>query len=544
MYELLIVDDETLAQIGIKSLLDYEKLGIKVVGSASNGEQALEFINQFHPQIVITDIKMPVMDGLELVEHCNSKMENPPKFIILTGFDEFEYVRRAMRSNVVDYIIKVELNEVVLQETLKKAVGMIKDSGIERVSGGYAYDILLNRMLTQLLSHTFSTQEEFEGKLEEFSLDMDGDLFVAVAVDVNTDELNLPDHKARHNMLLAVMNTMKTIIPKYTKGCIMAYSSSLIGVILSFSAGQDWEDICQNLLAHVGGLETKYFNITLKFGVGAPKPSLMNVSTSFAQARRVLREMGSEDIMFYRASDKENIAELDQSEIFQDITSSLESSDPHLFSNSINRVAADILNPETSLESAIDNISRIIHTIIVSLDSGKKILEEVFSFDEKSYHIVYSCSHNRELEQHLRRIQKEVVQKLEEYQQCPKNRLVVAAQKYVQKHISEKLTLGTVAKAIDVTPNYLSSIFKKYCHYGFNDYVTFEKIRRAQQLLLKSNLKVYQIADMLGFDSPYYFSTVYKKFTGFSPKETAAIHRISQENGAQSVDVLSKASQK
>lgn len=132
MYKLLIVDDEPLVQIGVKSMLNWGDYGIEVIGSASNGKQALDIIESNIPDIVITDIKMPIMDGLELTKNCIENLEKPPAFTILTSYEEFELAKRAIRYNVVDYLIKLELDANVLQESIEKALVKIKKNHEEK----------------------------------------------------------------------------------------------------------------------------------------------------------------------------------------------------------------------------------------------------------------------------------------------------------------------------------------------------------------------------------------------------------------------------
>ena len=107
MVQLLIVDDEPLVQIGIRSMLNWESMGIEIAGTATNGRQAYDIILEKHPEIVITDIKMPIMDGMQLIEKCQSQ-EHPPLFILLTSYEEFALVKQAISYQVLDYLVKLE----------------------------------------------------------------------------------------------------------------------------------------------------------------------------------------------------------------------------------------------------------------------------------------------------------------------------------------------------------------------------------------------------------------------------------------------------
>ena len=122
MYKLLIVDDEPLVQVGIKSMLNWNELNIEVAGTAVNGQIALKMIEELNPDIVITDIKMPVMGGLELVRACRETYGGErPWFIILTSYEDFHMVKEAITCQVMDYLVKLELTP----DSLREAIGRV-----------------------------------------------------------------------------------------------------------------------------------------------------------------------------------------------------------------------------------------------------------------------------------------------------------------------------------------------------------------------------------------------------------------------------------
>lgn len=119
MYKLLIVDDEPLVQIGIKSILNWNEFGIEVCGTAMNGKQAFEYIGEFMPEIVITDIRMPLMNGLELIKNCRELYGKLPLFIILTSYEDFSFIKEAIKYGIIDYLVKLELTAESLREVLQ-----------------------------------------------------------------------------------------------------------------------------------------------------------------------------------------------------------------------------------------------------------------------------------------------------------------------------------------------------------------------------------------------------------------------------------------
>ena len=128
MYRLLIVDDEPLVQIGLKSMLAKELADkIEVVGTASNGQEAWDIISQNPPDIVIADIRMPVMTGLELLGKSHNKYGSVPAFIMLTAYEEFEMARQAIVYDAVDYLVKIELNPQTLSSAINKAIQRVDE---------------------------------------------------------------------------------------------------------------------------------------------------------------------------------------------------------------------------------------------------------------------------------------------------------------------------------------------------------------------------------------------------------------------------------
>lgn len=129
MYKLIVVDDEPLVQAGIRSMLDWSELNIQISGTAMNGQAALKLIEEQDPDFVITDVKMPVMSGLELIRICRERYGSErPLFIILTSFEDFHMVKEAITYQVTDYLVKLELTPEALREAVSRVTEKIRQS--------------------------------------------------------------------------------------------------------------------------------------------------------------------------------------------------------------------------------------------------------------------------------------------------------------------------------------------------------------------------------------------------------------------------------
>ena len=169
MTKLLIVDDEPLVQIGIKSMLQWEELGIEICGTAMNGKAALEMIRQYQPQIVITDIKMPVMNGLELTKTCREEFGHIPLFIILTSYEEFSLINEAMSCQAVDYLVKLELDPPSLKTSVEKAMERLEElkarESFRQAPGQPTLLSYHDKFFMRLLHNLFENREQFSWRI-------------------------------------------------------------------------------------------------------------------------------------------------------------------------------------------------------------------------------------------------------------------------------------------------------------------------------------------------------------------------------------------
>lgn len=523
MYRILIVDDEPLAQIGMKSMIDYDAIDAETVGVASNGKMAVEMIEQLHPDIVITDIKMPVMSGLELIEYVNRTIVPKPVFIVLTSYEEFEYVRSAMRFNVCDYLVKMELSKEILMATIVKAIKLLEKDSLAQPDTAKlpAGNIFINRFQYRLLDGGFNSEQEIQDNLSLFNMNLDGDYFITAAAEIDFSVFEKLDHNQSYSLFLCVLNTAKVALSMYANNCVVAYNQTTIGFIICLDRKENFLELCEKALAHVEQLCRQYFNVHLNFGVGSQAESLTRLSSSFREAQAALKmPPSSSGIRFYNAryEKDEPVQEINLSSINRVLIKAFENYDLTLFTDTITSLSKQI--DTVSLETAIDTVSCIVHLVINCLDNGEQILNEAFSSFPKSYQTLYTCSSKTDIVSYLERLRKGVTDKMEEQRGSGKNKIVNSAKNYIKQHICEKLTLLEVARAIGVSPNYLSSLFTSCCGLRFNDYLTDLKVKKAQALLANGNMKVYQVSEMLGFDNSHYFSKVYKKYTGHSPTET------------------------
>lgn len=168
---------------------------------------------------------------------------------------------------------------------------------------------------------------------------------------------------------------------------------------------------------------------------------------------------------------------------------------------------------------ALDAACNILYLSLSLLNNGEQVVSEIFSGSVNGYRSLYEMNSVPQILSYLKTLRDGLCAAFASKNQDYKNQIVVNAKKYIIQHINEKLTLNDVAEAFCISPNYLSVLFSKYNDIGFSDFINQNKIEVAKKMLKDGDYKIYEISDLLGFESAFYFSRVFKKVTGFSPRD-------------------------
>lgn len=420
MYKLLIVDDEPLVQVGLKSMLNWAAEDIEIVGTAPNGAEALNLIEDLQPDIVLADIKMPIMNGLDLARESNERYGAVPAFIMLTSYEEFEMVRRAISYQVVDYLVKIELNSLALREAIGKAKARVDEhrSHLQKKQGEHqSMDIFQEKFLSKLLNKLIPDNDSIRQQAEEVNMCFDYNRYITAycQMNVNTQEELPPVENTRIlNLYSSCLNMTKEIVTRYIPCYIVSNDIRHFTLIFYFDEAKPVAEVMQKVQDAIDNALTmimNYFNVPLTFGIGTAVSDPLDIHTSFEEAKTAEQE-------------------------------------------------ADKNNP----------IRLFSHIVGTNRRSGK-------------------------------------------------DKLIMSIQDYIDENLGGKLLLNEVAEVFGLSPNYLSVLFKKSCDVGFSEYINTKKIEKAKQMLLAGDMKIYEVADALGFESAFYFSKVFKKVDGHSPRE-------------------------
>lgn len=525
MIKLLIADDEPLVQIGIKSMLNWADYGIQVCGSAMNGAAALEMIEEYSPEIVITDIRMPIMNGLELAKVCRETFGRIPLFIILTSYEEFELARQALSYEVVDYLIKLELDAdslaASIQKTLKR-LQELKATEAARSNGRPLLQTYLDKFFLRLLHNLFDNEEQFLIQAKDLNLNFNQQYFVASHCEILEDSVQNMTHEKLMNLYNSTMEMTKDILNRYLPCHVISLDLKHFSVIFHFDAVNEEEhQKMMDALHNAGSMVHNYFNVQLTVGIGSVVDSPLKISDSYQDARVAFTSATTEKP--YRDYDQvkpEDIKNSFNITLFKnDLTKAFEEFDAGILSDTLTQIIELFRSHPLRYLQAIDGACNILYLALSLLPSGEETLTEIFSEDADNYRSIYRMGNVEQVAEWMTRLRDGLCDTLKSKRVSYKEHMVINIQKYIQNHIEERLTLNEVAAVFGLSPNYLSVLFKKTCSVGFSEYITQMKISRAKSMLLEQDIKVYEVADRLGFESAFYFSKVFKKVVGISPRD-------------------------
>lgn len=529
MYKILIVDDEPLVQIGVQSMLDCDGLELEICGIASNGKMAYDMIESNRPDIVITDIKMPIMDGLSLVRLCREHYgNNSPEFIILSSYEEFYMAKEALTYQVIDYLIKIELTPQVINDSIQKAMEQCKIkkpiSMVTQLLTTNDMNSFYEKFYIRLLHNLFESEEQFNLQSHDLGFHFEYKSYAASYLEIiRNSNNNMPLNK-QIDLYTSSLQMLKDIIVKYLPCHIISLDFKHFAIIYCFRDidNMNYSDAILSIMQVVGKTLHNYYNVSLRAGIGILVESPMDISDSYQCARQVFSKASIESP--YLAYDKDTSTGTYKNAFnmafFRDsLIKAYEEFDSDVLYHTLTQIIELFSNSPSNFLQAMDISCNILYLSISMLPQGSEMVSTIFKEQNDSYFSLYKQQTTQQLSEWMILFRDGLMHVFKEHKKEYKNHIVIKVKKYIASHINEHFTLNDVATIFGISANYLSQLFKKYNDIGFSDYTTLCKIEKAKELLGNSQYKIYEISDMLGFESAFYFSKVFKKVCGVSPTE-------------------------
>ena len=529
MYKVFLVEDEIIAREGIRNGIPWEKTNYTLAGEAPDGEMALAMIQDIKPDILITDIRMPFMDGLSL-SRIVKKTLPWIKVVILSGHDEFEYAREALSLGVEEYLLKPVSSQEMLK-TLDKIAARIDEEkekllSIESLKAQVrsSADILRDKWLSDFMNGRIPAADAIE-QGRKFSIDLVARCYITSVIAV------IPGEK--EEQFGPIKNILQSIMEQYTGSIWFVEHEKRFGLLIK---GLSAESVSEK----ASPLEESVYAIAQAFKYEAERNTDCKIMVGIGPQAERIGEIPKSYQAALKAADfgtARGLAQIVDSSQFS--SSSGEIFDPSDFPD----LAGDMFLTKLRYASKKD-IDSIIKEYTKTLENNfdeapayfifgeivvaaAKIVENLggdlkkiapFSLEKR---MVRSLVASRDVFiEKLKSLLAAVIEFRDSHTAGRYQSVIIKAREYIDRNFaSGDISLYSTASYVGISPNHLSTVFAQETGENFIDYLTRIRLEKAKQLLQNTAMKSADIAFETGFNDPHYFSYIFKKNTGLSPRE-------------------------
>lgn len=516
MYRVLIVDDETAIRKGITAFIDWEKEGLIVEDQYGNGAEALTVLEKRSYDILITDIKMPLIDGIELMQQA-LKLHPSLKVILISNYSDFEYVKEGLKLGAVDYLLKLTMKKNDLLFVLRQCISMLeeerkKDSELNHYQQGAVY--LARKNVEQEIKRLI-VQEQTSPSSTSWAPAWLENSYACVYLMLDGAEELRESHGYLYVQLL-LEEWQKMFYLRVEEGAALLVAESDMFLILPDHDGE-----AQRRLLQWKQVLEKEWEISTSAGF-VTEQGITSIVNGFANSRSACQRRFFEGLGgLYCMNSSETHVETERHHDWTPFFEMIQSGDPvsSAIEVALKRWKSGGLTPEQVQQEACSLLTGA-HQIQMNTESLLKEQHDLLGQADTLEQMVSI------LISQLEEIGTSFFPKLTDKEND--DQLITKALDYIAAHYTENLTLQSVAGIVHLSKSYFSLYFKKQTGRNFVDYLIELRIREAKRLLVQSDNRIYDIAKASGFKDVKYFSKVFKKGTGLTPMEYREKHQATK----------------
>lgn len=519
MWKVIIADDEKLICRLIETLIDWRALDMEIVGKAENGLEALRMVKELQPHLLITDIRMPGCDGLDLIRQAR-EFSPELEIVIISGYAHFEYAKTAIAYGVGSYILK-PVNQAELKKTLEKIVLRLEERGRrerteqDRENGQPVPQRLREGLIRDLLDGKREfTEAELAQSYQFHVRDRQLQTFF-LKLDLDRDELGDPARAIIRQKAEEMFQT--AVLPACAEGALYLRNSAGYG-LLSYPPDQR-DRVRRSLREFLKQLEANkslFGPVEFTIGLGRTIQEVRELADSMDAARLA----AAERLIEGRGRMLEDVppdSDLPRQAILTRYTKLVDH-------------GIEILNEEPlrlareGLRAGMMAVTRICGREIVELvlDAGKIFALRAGSGEEETQAFQQRCGQCGRIEllfRELERLHTQTLRELKERRESETTRPIRMAKQFIQENYGQNITLEDVCGAVGFSSAYFSALFKKETGEGFSKYLTRVRIDRAKELLRETSLSVSEVCEAVGYSDRKHFTQTFHKMTGVNPAE-------------------------
>jgi two-component system response regulator YesN len=517
MYKVILVDDEIYVRKGLKSLIDWKSCGFEVIEEAGDGEQALSLIRKVKPDLVVTDIRMPVLDGLELIKKVVKDEGNQTKFIILSGYSDFTYAQTAVRYGVHDFILK-SIDKDEMEDTLKLlAKSLFEEKIIRKKNEELKRKVIMDNLLIGK-----ADEDETVTYLESLSLGNPKGFYYMI-LEVNEMDRN-PNETV--DMYLKLKKKLSVVIQDVCdlkeNVIIQDLEQGTFGVLITTNYLTRFHMNIHKFVHWIRGELSKRIPNEATFYVGQEISELSLLKMSYQTAQKALQYKyvhGEKNIIFFDdiACQTLNYTVLDDA-FFHMLIEKMDEESTEIIIDAIEKIFQQFYFKTMAKASVLASINHLVHAILKVIRKMDGDLSQLTTL-----HTMLQVSDNQLTLAQLKKLVIDFVLEsrviMLELRRNSAMGDVYKIKQYIDSHYHEKISLKTIAAKFFMNPVYLGQLFKKSYGVYFKDYLLQVRINEAKKLLRQSEMRIYKIAEIVGFNNTDYFVTIFGKLEKITPSE-------------------------
>lgn len=533
MLKIMIADDEFYFREALKISLPWKELGFDICGEAKNGRDALEKAEVLKPEIIIVDINMPIMDGLEFVQNLKEKGINS-KIIILTGHSEFNYAKQAVQLGVHNYVLKPVKEEELTKALLdiKKVIKKETDIKIEidslKRQVKESLPMLKNKFLNGLLQgERIGRGKETFNKMEYLNINIYSEYYLIATIELDCEENSGWNEEDKQLWRFAVSNISSEILAEQFDFDICSDIEDRICIIIGKNGmkhDSDFNFLIENSLELIRAAVCNHLNFTVTIGVGTEKDELFDITTSYKESIIALKNkisVGKNRVIFYSTvADSVIKGNLFTGEYRSQLLMNMRTADEKevhkLLKQIFMKMHGENIHHEIIFVVCIEMVAVCLELILEAGLSFKDILP-----DNRELNIIEEIQSKKsidEMESWIEGIFMCTLEIIKRNKSSKASRLIEEVKKYIEgNYQNDELSIDEIAKNLYVNYAHLCFIFKKHAGITINEYLTQLRIKKAKELIDAGNTLILDVADRVGYADANYFGKCFKKHYGLAP---------------------------
>ena len=528
MLKMVLADDEYIVREGLRNIIDWQQFGVEIIAEAADGQEAIDLCLEYHPDILFTDIRMPFFDGLEVATYLEEQGLEL-KVIIFSGIQDFGYAKSALNINAEGYILKpLEVAELVAvvtkvvnkinnEKSLAQKVQNLKEQLNEN------FGAAREKFLRNLILGTYKNEIEVFDKLVYFKEPLLAHAPVAVAVLQLDDYVKTIEnyHEADKQLLsFSVTSVVEEVLHHHCHG-----ACALMGdneYVILFNQQQTPEIDLYTVIAQ--SLQT-YLQLSVSIGIGRTVASVQQINAAYKEALNALHfkfytGKGSIINISDIRSDSEEAVYPDLYEAENQLVNLVKAGNVGETQAAVEKLFAGF---KLEQRYTVEYVQRICAELVFTLSKAMyEIGEEIGGIASRRPAILDTIDHTEsifELQQQISTLLVTIAKHFAAKYTQKNSKIITEIKRLIDQAYMEDLSVNKIADTIYLSPNYLSLIFKRETGETLTDYLTKKRMEVAKDLLRKTDAKILDVANMVGFQDASYFSKVFKKYTGVHPQK-------------------------